>query len=63
LAQELRGIQSSKIHVAYINRQVKHDKDKEFTILIAAFNTIACFDDGSDKPKNYKDGLAHKNQA
>jgi hypothetical protein len=45
LARELKGQQSSNIHVAYINTQVKPDKDIEFTMLSAAFNTIAGFDD------------------
>jgi hypothetical protein len=38
-------------------------KGNEITMLSAAFNTIAGFDDGSDTPKNYKDVLGHKNQA
>jgi hypothetical protein len=63
LTRDIKGLQSSNIHVAYINRQIKPDKDKEFTRLIAAFNTIADFDDGSDVPKNYKDVLGQKYQA
>jgi Reverse transcriptase (RNA-dependent DNA polymerase) len=55
--------QSSNIHVAYINRQIQPDKDKNFTMLSAAFNSIEGFDDGSDTPKNYKDVLGHKNHA
>jgi hypothetical protein len=59
LARELKGLQSSNILVAYINRLIQPDKDKEFTMLSAAFNAIACF----DTPKNYKDILGHRNQA
>jgi hypothetical protein len=40
----------------------KGGKDKKFTTLSAAFNSMAGFDDGSDLPKNYKDVLGHKNQ-
>jgi hypothetical protein len=63
LTREVRGLQSSNIHVAYINMQVKPDKDKDFTMLSATFNAIAGFDDGSDTPKNFKDVLGHKNPA
>jgi Reverse transcriptase (RNA-dependent DNA polymerase) len=63
LARELKSLQSSNIHVAYINRQIKPDNENEFTMLSAAFNSIAGFDDGSDTPKNYKYVLGHKNQA
>jgi hypothetical protein len=63
LARELKGLQSRNIHVAEINRQIQPNKDKEFTMLSAAFNSIAGFDDGRDIPKNYKDVLGHKNQS
>jgi hypothetical protein len=63
LARERKGLQSSDIHVAYINRKIQPDKDKEFTMLSAAFNSIAGFDDGSDTPTNCKDVLGHKNKA
>jgi hypothetical protein len=63
LARELKSLQSRKSHVAYINRQIKPDKDNELTMLSAAFNSIAGFDDGIDTSKNYKDLLGQKNQA
>jgi hypothetical protein len=63
LARELKRLQSSNIHVAYINRQIQPDKDKEFIMLSAAFNSIAGFDDESDTPKSYIDVSGHKNQA
>jgi hypothetical protein len=52
MTRELKGLQSSNINVAYIYRQITPDKDKAFTMLSAAFNTLAGFDDGSDMPKN-----------
>jgi hypothetical protein len=63
LSLDVRGLQCSSIHVACINRQVKPEKDKEFTMLTASLNTISDFDDGSETPKNYMDVLGHKNQA
>jgi hypothetical protein len=48
---ELKCLQSSNIHAAYINRQIQPDKDIEFMMLGAAFNSIAGFYDGSDTPK------------
>jgi hypothetical protein len=63
LAQELRGLQSGNIHVACFIRQIKPDKDKEFTMLSAAFSSIAGFDDRSDTAKHYKDVLGQNNQA
>jgi hypothetical protein len=56
MTQELRGLQCIKIHVAYINRQINPDKDKDFTMISAAFNSIA----GFDAPINYKVVLGHK---
>jgi hypothetical protein len=60
LARALKGLQTSTIHVAYINRQIQPDKDTEITMISAAFNSIAGFDDGSNTPKSYKDVLGHK---
>jgi hypothetical protein len=62
MTQDLKGLHSSNIHFANINRHIKTEKDKELTVLSAAFNYIEGFDDGSDTPKNYKDVLGHKNQ-
>jgi hypothetical protein len=66
IAWALRGLQSN--HVVYINKQVlPESKDntyqREFSMIQAAFNSVAGFDDGSDTPKNYKDVLKHKSQA
>jgi hypothetical protein len=60
MTPELKGLQSSNIHVAYINRNIKPEQEKDFTILCPAFNTIAGFDVGSDTPKNYKDVIRIK---
>jgi hypothetical protein len=49
LARELKGLKSCKIHVAYMNRQIEPDKDKEFTMVIAAFNSVPGFDDGTTR--------------
>jgi hypothetical protein len=63
LSGELKGLQISNIHIAYINRQTKTDiLDKEYLMLGAAFNLVAGFDDGSGIPKNFNDVLGHMNQ-
>jgi hypothetical protein len=51
LARDLRGLQSSNKHVAYMKMKVNPEKDNKFTMLSAAFNAIVGFDDGSDTPR------------
>jgi hypothetical protein len=62
MTRELKGLQSSNIHFAYINRQIKPEKDIELTKLRAAFKSIAGLNDVIDTLENYMDVLGHKNQ-
>jgi hypothetical protein len=54
-------------HVAYITHLIPETEDqvcqREFAMIQAAFNLVSGFNDGSDKAKNYKEVLKHKNQA
>jgi Reverse transcriptase (RNA-dependent DNA polymerase) len=63
--RDLRSIQSN--HGAYMTEALPETKlqayKKEFTMIQAAFNCVAGFDDGRDTPKTYKEVLKHKNQA
>jgi hypothetical protein len=62
MSQEIRSLQRSEINVAYINRQIKPVKKKEFSMLYASFNSVAGFEHGSETTKNNNDVLGHKNQ-
>jgi hypothetical protein len=53
MTRELRGLHSN-LHIAYINSQVLPDHDQEYAMLIAASNSVAGFDDGSDTQKPTK---------
>jgi hypothetical protein len=61
MTRELKGFQSSNIHVAYINRKIKPEEDKYYVMLGAAFHSNGGFDDGSQTPKIFKVFLGRLN--
>jgi hypothetical protein len=63
MSRALNCLQRSNIHLAFIKRQIKPYRENKYSMLHAAFNSVAELEAASDTPKNHKDALGHKSQA